>query len=107
MKLDANIEDKNNECTQGSGDITDFNVKECRCNIQDENLCIFPFYWNGKLIDKCAFLEQEEFLYPVFRCPIRNVTRKIEGINSFVFSDFLKQVECLLKVVLCQVVTST
>ena len=93
LELGDNIEDVNQECSQGSGDINDFNVEECRSNYREENLCIFPFYWNGKFIDRCAFLEEEEFLFPVFRCPIRNVTRKIDGINSFVFSDFLKQVK--------------
>ena len=23
------------------------------------------------------------FLYPIFRCPVRNITTKIDGINSF------------------------
>ena len=26
---------------------------------------------------------EEDFLYPVFRCPIRNIRTKIDGINSF------------------------
>ena len=93
MDFTETVEDENQECTSGSGDINDFNAEDCRCNCPGERLCIFPFYWNGKLIEQCAFLEEEEFLFPVFRCPIRNVTRKINGINSFIYADLIKQVQ--------------
>merc|ERR1712079_991940 len=36
-------------------------------------------------------LEELEFLFPVFRCPIRNITRKIDGINSFYYKDLAKE----------------
>ena len=91
MDFDENTEDENNECSRGTGDINDFNAEECRSAAGDEDLCIFPFYWNGKLIDQCAFLEVDEFLFPTFRCPIRNITRKIDGINEFVYADILTQ----------------
>merc|ERR1712032_619814 len=92
MDFTKSVEDSNDECSSGSGDITDYNSDTCRCTCPGEDLCIFPFYWNGKLFDQCTFLEEEEFLFPVFRCPTRNITRKITGINSFVYADLVKQV---------------
>ena len=76
----------------GSGDPEDFNEEHCRSNSNQESLCIFPFYWNGKRYDECVFLEEQEFLFPIFRCPIRNITRKIDGVNSFKYSDLNAQV---------------
>ena len=93
MEFDEKIEDPNDECTQGTGNINDFNSKKCRINSRGEDYCIFPFYWNGKLKEQCVFLEEDDFLFPVFRCPTRNITRKINGINSFVYKDIIKQVE--------------
>ena len=86
------VEDDNQECTTGNGDINDYNAETCRCNCADERECIFPFYYNGKRFDQCSFLEEQEFLFPVFRCPTRNITRKINGTNSFVYADLIKQV---------------
>ena len=93
MDFSETIEDQNKECSEGTGDINDFNVEECRSAAGEERLCIFPFYWNGKLFDKCTFLEQDDFLFPVFRCPVRNITRKIDGVNSFYYKDLLRQVK--------------
>ena len=93
MDFDANQEDYNNiECTQGTGNISDYNTEECNTASRGESPCIFPFYWNGKLKEQCVFLDEEEFLFPVFRCPTRNITRKIDGINSFYYKDIIKQV---------------
>ena len=96
MEFTENIQDDKQECTTGSsGDITDYNTEECRCTCPGEDLCIFPFYWNDKLYDRCAFLEEQEFLFPVFRCPTRNITRKFgnTGINSFYYADIVQQVK--------------
>ena len=90
MDFTENLDDGNKECTFGNGDKNDTNIDACRSNSPQEHECIFPFYWNGKLIDQCIFLEQSEFLIPVFRCPIRNITRKFEGINSFRSQDFFR-----------------
>ena len=35
----------------------------------------------------CAILETSNFIVPVWRCPVRNITRKINGINSFTSDD--------------------
>ena len=35
----------------------------------------------------CAILETSNFIVPVWRCPVRNITRKIDGINSFISED--------------------
>ena len=86
------IEDDNQECTTGSGDINDYNAEPCRSSSPGEVECIFPFYWNGKRFDQCSFLEEQEFLFPVFQCPTRNITRKINGTNSFIYTDIIKQV---------------
>ena len=100
MDFTENIEDDNQECSKGTGDVNDFNAEPCRTNylgdlftgLGGESECIFPFYWNEKLYDQCTMLEELEFLFPVFRCPIRNITRKIDGISSFYYKDFIKQV---------------
>ena len=93
MDFSEKVEDKNDECSVGSG-IDDFNAEECRCLCLGNLLCIFPFYFNGKLYENCAFLEYQDFLVqgPIYRCPVRNITRKIDGINSFTQDDFIKQV---------------
>ena len=49
--------------------------------------CIFPFYFDGKKYESCVLFNQKDFVYPTFRCPIRNITSKIEGINSFKSDD--------------------
>lgn len=92
MEFSETVEDELKECSTGSGDINDFDVKECRTFSRKEELCIFPYYWNGKLFNECSLFEEEEFLLPAFQCPTRNITRKINGVNSFLYSDFVKQV---------------
>ena len=90
MDFVGNTGGESKECTQGNGDKNDYNIVPCRSNSLEESECIFPFYWNGKLFDQCTFIEDQEFQIPVFRCPIRNITRKIDGINSFKSEDFLR-----------------
>ena len=92
MDFDENSKDHSLDCTQGTGNISDFNADLCRVATIGEEPCIFPFYWNGKLYEQCVFLEEMEFLFPVFRCPVRNITRKIDGINSFFYRDIIRQV---------------
>ena len=92
MEFEENFEDHNLDCIQGTGNLSDFNADLCRVGTIGEEPCIFPFYWNGKLYEQCVFLEEEEFNFPVFRCPVRNITRKIDGINSFFYRDILTQV---------------
>ena len=81
-------------CLVGSGNPNDGDEL---CRITPSNLieiftgeveCIFPFYYKNKKYDGCILFEEDEFVYPVFRCPTRNITTKYEdtGINSF---DFL------------------
>ena len=45
--------------------------------------CIFPFYLDNKLYHSCIFIEENQFRIPVFFCPVRNITTKIGGVNSF------------------------
>ena len=35
------------------------------------------------LYNNCALFEQEGFVYPTFRCPVRTITTKRDGINDF------------------------
>ena len=35
----------------------------------------------------CAILDTSSFIVPVWHCPVRNITRKIDGINSFISED--------------------
>ena len=82
------------ECTNGVGDKTEVKeAGECRTQaayLLNEALCIFPFYWNGKRYDGCIMLDEDEFILPVFRCPIYNTVNKIDGINSFTYEDDFK-----------------
>jgi len=47
--------------------------------------CIFPFYYKDKKYDGCILFEEDGFVYPVFRCPTRNITttNQQDGIISF------------------------
>merc|ERR1719153_128948 len=80
-------------CTAGSGDTED-KKNICRNTLSNEfDLreeaefeCIFPFYYNGKKYDECILFEELGFVYPVFRCPIRRITTKMNGIISFNFN---------------------
>ena len=94
MYFKKTVEDNNQECSVGSEEVDDVNTDECRCFCPNDDLCIFPFYYNGRLIDQCAYLEYEGYLVqgPIYRCPIRNITRKINGINSFLDRDLIQQV---------------
>ena len=87
------------ECIQGSG-ILDEEEEEAtsECSNTPSSLseialelelpCIFPFYVDGRLInDTCFKFNADDFLDPVSRCPILNITTKINGINSFNSSD--------------------
>ena len=114
--MDFDTGDTEPECEQGiGGGNTERETRECRSvpgsvsNIFDQfaqsNLlfqiaaateseaeCIFPFYWEGQLYEECTMLEHDRFLYRTFYCPVLNTTNKINGINSFTFDDFIKQV---------------
>ena len=82
-------------CTRGSGKKPPYD-STCRTTpnlpqtTEVENVfgselpCIFPFYFNNRLYNSCAVLETNEFLVPVWRCPVYNITTKTEdGINDF------------------------
>ena len=77
-------------CHISTGDPDDKQV--CRESIGDpkseERECIFPFYYEGELKEECILQTGDaEFIIPNFRCPTRNITTKINGINSFSFAD--------------------
>ena len=80
------------ECVNGVGNKTEI-AEECRIadSLAGEAKCIFPFYFNGKKYDQCTMLEEDGFIIPVFSCPVHNITRKIDGINHFIYSDLSKQ----------------
>ena len=91
--LDYTTTELDPKCTTLTGNINDVNGTDCfsRSNNDegDEPLpCIFPFYWDGKKYDSCFFLNEEGFVFPVFLCPRRNMTTKINGTNSFSSRDF-------------------
>ena len=50
---------------------------------EGEFLCIFPYYFDGLLYTGCQMFNLGGFVIPIFKCPIRNITTKIDGINSF------------------------
>ena len=83
-------------CSTGYGNPED--VADVRCSNHpsspkeiDEGIersCIFPYYVDGRLInDTCFKFNEENFLDPVSRCPIWEVTSKIDGINNYNSSD--------------------
>ena len=79
-------------CTLPTGYPDDAKKNICRETIGDftskERECIFPFYFEGELKYECILQTFDaEFIIPNFLCPIRNITRKINGINSFEYSD--------------------
>ena len=77
-------EDENVRCTN-----TPSTLKEIREGI--ELPCIFPYYIDGNLInDTCYKFNSDSFLDPVSRCPIWNVTTKINGINNYNSSDLYR-----------------
>jgi len=90
-------------CTTGSGDPLDGEKKTCRntpadllqCVFDNEVECKFPFYYNGKKYDECILLQEGDLTYPIFRCPTRDITTKIDGINSFEFTTLVDKY-CLL-----------
>merc|ERR1712223_2202292 len=75
-KTDSPSPPYDSTCRQTKG--TDLTAKE--------HPCIFPFYYNGTgPYYQCMLFEEENFVYPVFRCPTRNITTKYKdtGINHF------------------------
>ena len=43
-----------------------------------EQECIFPFYYRDQLYTECSLIELSDFVYPVFRCPVKNSRTKRE-----------------------------
>ena len=77
-------------CMLGTGDPED--SQTCRESIgyfnAQERPCIFPFYYDGALQDKCfQYTTNAGFFFPLFVCPTWNVTNKMNGINSYGFRD--------------------
>jgi len=77
-------------CYEAQGDPQDKDQRPCTITpsiISDlttgEAKCIFPFYYEGKKYNECVLFDEAGFVYPVFRCPTRDITTKIDGINSF------------------------
>jgi hypothetical protein len=60
-------------------------------SFSQEYKCIFPFYFKGILYTQCALIEQAGFVYPVFQCPIFNITTKKDGINDYGDLNLLQQ----------------
>ena len=81
------------ECEAGTGNKDDIaGAGACRCACSSETLCKFPFYFNGKYYDQCTMLEEDNFILPVFRCPVFDTVNKINGTNSYTYEDLVQQV---------------
>lgn len=91
-------------CSKGTGPTVPFNSTHdydsvCRNapgtdNFRKERPCIFPFYYRGKgPYDRCMLFEEEDFVYPVFRCPTRNITTKFPGTDINHFEETLELTE--------------
>merc|ERR1719195_339105 len=80
------------ECEAGTGNKDEIaEAGECRCACSAESLCRFPFYFNGKYYDQCTMLEEDNFILPVFRCPVCDTVNKINGTNSYTYEDLVQQ----------------
>ena len=94
------INEDDEECTRGIGDVEDvkqIEAKNCRdvplsyfdfeATFSNETElqelpCIFPFYLDGVRIDEtCVQFNLGGLNYPVFTCPVRNITTKHPGTN--------------------------
>ena len=90
------MDDVDASCTTGSGEKAIDDEKTCHntpSSFVEQEIglgapCIFPYYLDGKLVnDTCSKFNEDAFLDPVSRCPIYNVTTKINGISSYNSSD--------------------
>ena len=88
------------KCVTATGDKNQVNVTNCltRSSIFDDSSpyseenrypCLFPFYKDGKLYDSCIYIEQQGYILPLYFCPQRNITTKIDGINHYMTQDRL------------------
>ena len=46
-----------------------------------ERKCIFPFYYDNQLYTECASIGPSQLVYPIYRCPVRNITTKAPWTN--------------------------
>ena len=93
-------------CSEGTGDNDD--VTDPICTSSPNNLleavegielpCLFPYYFDGQLVTECTQFDLGGLNSPTFVCPLRNITTKIDGINSFNSSILTN----LLSIGLCQ-----
>jgi len=77
-------------CVEGQGDPLDEEKNICRITpsgltdiFEGEKECIFPFIYNNQKYEECVLFDESGFVYPVFRCPTRESTVKIDGISSY------------------------
>ena len=88
--------DDDPSCKEGTGELNPDPKPICRNTLGTdltgkEHHCIFPFYYNGKgPYEQCMLFEEEDFVYPVFRCPTRNITTKFPGTDINHFEDVLE-----------------
>ena len=73
--------DTEDECVKESGNPNDGDNKTCNA-IHSPEECIFPFYYNGVRYDKCIVITIFNWIH-LPRCPVRNITTKINGISSY------------------------
>ena len=76
-------------CSAARGDsATNLACTETISNLfSTEHPCIFPFFYEGRRYNECIQFEQDGFLLPVFRCPVRNITTKVDGVSAFTFLE--------------------
>lgn len=89
-------------CRFGTRDPEDDQKQTCRESIgylnSEERECIFPYYYEGKLQNECfLFSTNADFIIPTFRCPTWNIVNKINGTNSYTFSDLILVEYCVNK----------
>ena len=48
-----------------------------------EKECIFPFFYEGMKYNECVQFDEEGYQMPVFRCPVRPIVTKTEGVNTY------------------------
>jgi len=100
LKYDLSATDP--ACFTSTGDINDI-ADDSQCANRPTNIeqafleitlpCIFPFYLNGVRYDSCILFSNTDIVFPINRCPIRNITTKIDGINSFTATSTAELIE--------------
>jgi hypothetical protein len=84
--LDYEQGEPETQCVQAAGDPDDKDKSPCKTDFN--TTCIFPFFYNDQKYTECVLITIFDWVY-LPRCPVRDITTKKDGINSFTDADIL------------------